>query len=66
MYFQVDNNKKEETKHVTNRLPIAIYHRFLIKERHDEITLHWHEELQFISVFFRHVAIQCRRQRIST
>ncbi|WP_127341772.1 helix-turn-helix domain-containing protein [Enterococcus faecalis] len=51
MYFQVDNNKKEETKHVTNRLPIAIYHRFLIKERHDEITLHWHEELQFISVF---------------
>ena len=23
----------------------------MIKERHDEITLHWHEELQFISVF---------------
>lgn len=51
MYFQVDDNKKEATQHVTKNLPLAIYQQTLIKERHDAITLHWHEEFQLVWVY---------------
>lgn len=51
MFFRVNDDKKEETLHVTKNLPIAIYHRELRKERQDEIPLHWHEEFQLVWVF---------------
>ncbi|OTO77389.1 helix-turn-helix transcriptional regulator, partial [Enterococcus sp. 12E11_DIV0728] len=51
MFFQVDDNKKEVTRHVTKKIPLGIYHRTLMKERHDTITLHWHEEFQLVWVF---------------
>ena len=33
MYFEITDSQKEVTKHVTDNLPLAIYHRILNKQQ---------------------------------
>ncbi|EOT27900.1 helix-turn-helix transcriptional regulator [Enterococcus saccharolyticus] len=48
MYFEITDSQKEVTKHVTDNLPLAIYHRILNKQQQDRLMPHWHQEFQFV------------------
>ncbi|MGX7198066.1 helix-turn-helix domain-containing protein [Enterococcus olivae] len=48
MFFRTNQTKKETTAHVTDGLPVAIYHRTLKKQQKDRIMPHWHPEFQFV------------------
>lgn len=50
MYFEINETNKEITSHITEELPLAIYHRQLNKKQKDRIMPHWHQEFQFVWV----------------
>lgn len=48
--IELDKSLKELTKHRTVVLPIACYETTIAQNIHGYISLHWHEEIQFVLI----------------
>lgn len=48
--FIIDQQLKEMTQHRTDTLSIACYETTIVQNVHGHIPLHWHDELQFVTV----------------
>ncbi|WP_028402272.1 AraC family transcriptional regulator [Ectobacillus panaciterrae] len=62
--FMVDQSLKELTEHRTVVLPIACYETTINQNIHGYISLHWHDEIQFVFILKGEVIFQINEEKV--